>query len=236
MALSLCTAPSNTDRIAVLESPPSPASILLDSIQNGLVAIAEIGGNRLLKLDPEVDQACAELQGCCVAIEITDLDFTLYCHPGNWGIRLSKNAPACSVDATISGRTMALVNLASNDDKLSTSIQERISFQGNVGLAQKLQAILANLDIDWEDVLAQQTGDVVAFQLGQHARKLHHWLSQSSESLLQSGSEYLREEVHLSPTETEFDQFRSDATALKHAVERCEARLQKLLEASGKHE
>jgi ubiquinone biosynthesis protein UbiJ len=219
-----------------VDAASNPASALLDSIQNGLVAVAEIGGNRLLKLDPEVDQACAELQGCCVAIEITDLDFILYCHPGNWGIRLSKNAPASSIDATISGRTMALINLASNEDKLSTSMQEGVSFQGNVGLAQKLQAILARLDIDWEEVLAQQTGDVIAFQLAQQARKLHHWLRQSTDSILQSGSEYLREEIHLSPTETEFERFSSEATALKHAVERCEARLRKLLETAGKYE
>ena len=82
------------------------------------------------------------MQGHCIAIDITDIDFQLYCHPGTWGIRLSRNPPTRDVDATISGRLMALVNLASLDDKVSTSIQERVSFQGNIALAQKLQKIL----------------------------------------------------------------------------------------------
>ena len=67
---------------------------LFDSIQNTLVAAAEIGGNRLLALDETALQRCTELQGYCIAIDITDLDFQLYCHPGSWGLRLARSAPA----------------------------------------------------------------------------------------------------------------------------------------------
>jgi ubiquinone biosynthesis protein UbiJ len=125
---------------------------------------------------------------------------------------------------------MALVNLASLDDKVSTSIQERVSFQGNIALAKKLQKILAGLDIDWEEALAQRTGDVLAFQIHQRTRNLGTWLRQSTESLLQTSSEYLREEAGLSPTEVEFEVFRSRLTELKHDVARTEARLQQLFE------
>ena len=125
---------------------------------------------------------------------------------------------------------MALANLATQDDKLSTSIRERVSFHGNVALAQKMQAILAGLDIDWEEALAERSGDVLAFQVHQRARKLGEWLKDSAESVLQTSSEYLREEARLSPTEVEFERFRAQLTTLKHDVARAEARLQHLLE------
>jgi ubiquinone biosynthesis protein UbiJ len=203
---------------------------LFDSMQNALVAAAEIGGNRLLSLDETALQRCAELQGYCIAIDLTDLDFQLYCHPGSWGLRLSRSAPARAVDASISGRLMALVDLAAVDDKLSTSMRERVSFHGNIALAQKLQAIVAELDIDWEEALARHCGDVLACQLHQRARKFGEWLRYSADSVLQSSSEYLREEARLSPTQVEFDRFQSELTRLKHDVARAEARLQRLLD------
>ena len=199
-------------------------------MQNSLLTAAEIGSNRLLALDQGTLQGCTELQGHCIAIDITDLDIQLYCHPGNWGLRLSRNPPTRDVDATISGRLMALVSLATETDKLSTSIRERVSFNGNVALAQKAQALIAGLDIDWEEALAQHSGDILAFQIHQRARKFGQWLQDSAESVLQTSSEYLREEARLSPTQVEFDQFQLRLIALKNDVARSEARLQRLLD------
>lgn len=213
-----------------MQASDSISDTLADSVKSSLLAVAEIGGNRLLAFDDAALAGCREMQGHCISIEVTDLDFRLYCHPGDWGIRLSGNAPAREVDATISGRLMALVNLASQDDKISTSIQERVSFNGNVSLAQKLQRILAGLDIDWEEVLAQQTGDVVAVQLHQRLRRFGDWFRQSADSVLLTSSEYLREEARLSPTQVEFEAFQSRLTELRHDVARTEARLQQIIE------
>jgi ubiquinone biosynthesis protein UbiJ len=213
-----------------VQSSDSLGATLFDSIQNSLLAAAEIGGNRLLAFDEVALKGCHEMQGYCIAIDIIDLDFQLYCHPGDWGIRLSRNPPARDVDATISGRLMALFNLAALDDKVSTSIQERVSFNGNVSLAQKMQKVLAGLDIDWEEALAEHSGDVLAFQIHHRARNLGAWLRQSADSLLQTSSEYLREEARLSPTSVEFDVFQSELSVLKHDVARSEIRLQQLLD------
>lgn len=215
-----------------MQAPDSPAATLFASIQSALLATVEIGGNRLLALDESALQGCAEMQGCCIAIDITDLDFQLYCHPGSWGLRLARQAPAPprEVDASISGHLMALVNLGTQDDKLSTSIGERVSFHGNVALAQKVQRILAELDIDWEEALARHTGDVLAFQVHQRARKLGEWIQSSADSLLQTSSEYIREEARLSPSQPEYRQFKSRLTDLRNDVARAEARLQRLLD------
>jgi ubiquinone biosynthesis protein UbiJ len=213
-----------------VQPPDRLGATLFDSIQGSLLAAAEIGGNRLLALDESALQGCSELQGNCIAIDITDLDFQLYCHPGSWGLRLGRNPPPREVDATISGRLMALANLAAENDKLSTSMREQVSFHGNVKLAQKVQAIFVNLDIDWEEALAQHSGDVLAFQIHQRARKFGQWLQHSVDSVLQTSSEYLREEARLSPTQVEFNGFQSRLTALKHDVARSEARLQRLLD------
>lgn len=213
-----------------MTSPAGTSATLIDSIQNSLIALAEIGSNRLLDFDDDALDACRDMQGHCIAIEITDLDFQLYCHPGNWGIRLSRNPPGGEVDATISGRLLALLNLAAQDDKISTSIQERVSFHGDVALAQRLQKLLANLDVDWEEALSRQTGDVLAVQIHQGARSFAAWLQQSGEVLMQTTSEYLREEARLTPTQIEFDSFQAKVTELKYDAARIEIQLQKLVD------
>jgi ubiquinone biosynthesis protein UbiJ len=217
-----------------VQTADNRTSVLFDSLQNSVVTALEIGGNRLLALDEAALQGCSEMQGYCIAIDITDLDFQLYCHPGNWGLRLSRQAPAREVDASISGRLMALVNLSTQDDKLSTSISERVSFHGNVTLAQKVQRIVANLDIDWEEALAQHSGDVLAFQIHQRVSKFGRWLSSSADSLLQTSSEYLREEARVSPTLPEYRQFQTQVSDLKNDVARAEQRLQRLLARPGR--
>ena len=200
-----------------------------DAIQDKLLAAAEIGGNPLLTYDEEALAGCRELRGRCIEIHVTDLDFRVYCHPGDWGIRLSRNPPARDVDASIRGRLMALFSLALEDDKASTSMQEQVSFHGEVALAQRLQRILGNLDIDWEEALSRYTGDVLAFQIHKGMRDIGDRLRQGADSLLQTSSEYLREEARLSPTAAEFETFQSRVTSLRNDVARAEARLERLL-------
>lgn len=206
---------------------------LLNQIPNTLLAIAEIGSNQLLSLDEQVLARCQALQGRCIGLHLTDLDFKLYCHPGSWGMRFSQEKPTGEVDATISGRVIALVNLSLQEDKISTSIRERVSIQGDVRVAQQMQKILTELDIDWEEVLSKYTGDVIAYQIHKRARGAGEWLRNSTLSLLQTTSEYIREEQRLSPTQVEFLRLQQQTTTLKQDVERSEARLRYLLKAAG---
>ena len=202
---------------------------MLNSLSDSLIAVAEIGSNRLLGLDDTVMQRCTALQGKCVAIELTDLELTLYCHPGNWGIRLSRQAPTKAVDASISGRLFALLNLAADDDKISTSIRERVSISGDASVAQQMQKILGEIDIDWEEELSKYTGDVLAFQIHQQARKARDWFQASFQSITLTSSEYLREEARMTPTIPEYERFQQQLTTLRQDVDRTEARLRQLL-------
>ena len=66
---------------------------MLSPLADTLLGIAEIGGNRLLSMDQQVIDRCQKLQGHCIEIHITDLDFKVFCHPGSWGLRLARAAP-----------------------------------------------------------------------------------------------------------------------------------------------
>ena len=198
---------------------------MIEHLLNNLLGVAEIGGNHLLGMDQNALSHCSELQGHIIAIHFTDMDKTLYCHPGSWGLRISLQAPKREADAIIRGRVMALVNLSLNKDKLSTSMQEKVEISGNAAVAQKFQKILSELDIDWEEQLSQIVGDAIAFRIFQGMNKTRQWVNDSFNSLSMSGREYLQEEAQLMPSKPEFDQFKSEVTDLRHGVERLEALL-----------
>ncbi len=204
---------------------------MLAAFANTLLGVVEIGGNRLLSLDQQVVDRCRELHNRCIEIHITDLDFRVYCHPGIWGMRLSLDNPVKPVDATISGRLMALISLATQEDKISTSIQEGVSINGNAAVAQQMQKIFTELDLDWEEALSHYTGDILAYRIHRQACSAGDWLRQSVISLSQTSSEYLREESRLSPTQVEFERFQQQAKTLKQDVERAEVRLRHLIRA-----
>lgn len=203
---------------------------MIEHLGNQLLGLAEIGSNRLLGMDPDVLHHCTELQGNIIAIHLIDLDKTLYCHPGSWGMRLSLQKPGKEVDATIRGRLLGLVNLSLQQEKLSTSIQERIEIIGNPSVAQKFQKILTELDIDWEEELSKYTGDIMAFRIGQGIRKTHQTMKDIVSSLAYSGREYCQEEIHLMPTLPEFEQFQQSVTNIRHDVDRLEAKINHLLQ------
>ena len=203
---------------------------MLTEITSTLLALTEIGGNRLLAMDNQVLERCSDLQGRCIKVHVTDLDLSLYCHPGSWGIRLSLEEPAKTIDATISGRLIALISLATQEDKITTSIQQGISINGDAAVAQQMQKIFTELDLDWEEELSRYTGDVLAYRIHQQACSAGDWLRQSLGSLSQTSSEYLREEIRVTPNQVEFERFQQQATTLKQDVERAEVRLRHLLQ------
>lgn len=198
---------------------------MIEQLMKNLLGAAEIGGNHLLGMDQNALQHCRELQGHIIAINFTDVEKTLYCHPGSWGMRISLEQPAKEPSAVIRGRVMALVNLSLNKDKLSTSIQERIDISGNTAVAQKFQKILTELDIDWQQQLSRVVGDALAFRIFQGINLTRKWASESFQTVALTGRDHLQKDNGHMPSKIEFDRFKSQVTDLRHSVERMEALL-----------
>lgn len=198
---------------------------LFDELLNPLLGVAEASANRLLAMDPAALEQCVTLQGRIIAVHLSDLERDLYFHPGASGIRFSLQPPPREPDAWIRGRLSGLVNLSARQDKVLTSIQERIEISGDARVAQQFQKILTELDIDWEEQLSGIVGDVAAYRIAQGLRLLQQSGRDAFESLTSSGREYLQEETRQLPTGAEFKTFSRSVSALRTDVERLEALL-----------
>lgn len=117
------------------------------------------------------------------------------------------------IDVTITSTTAGFVRYALLQDRTALHIT------GSIAVAETLQQLLGNLDIDWEEELSKHTGDVIAHQAMRFMQNLR------TIELDQMVAEYLQEEIKVLPTKTEMQEYLHAVDQLRSDVDRIEARI-----------
>ncbi len=192
------------------------------------LAALETAINGALALDPLTPPRLAELAGRVIAVQVTDLDLTLYLVCGPLGMELLGTYEG-EPDATIRGSSLALLGQGIGDpDQGAAVMRGEVELLGDTRLAQRMQRILREMEIDWEGHLARLTGDLVAHQVGRLARAGFGWLGDTRRSLEADLREYLEEELRLLPAAAEMEQFLEEVDETRAWADRLEARLRLL--------
>ena len=192
-----------------------------------LLGLMENTINAALRLDPATLRRLDQLSGRVIAIECTTPQLTVFLRPHSDGFILQGQYEQ-TPDCLISGSAVALLKLMTADNKTNALLSNQIQISGDLELSQKLQKLLADLDIDWEAKLAQYLGDITAHQIGKQARTLHAWGKSSTNSLLLNIEEYLHEETHDLPSRAELEPFYSEIETLTLTTDRLSARIERL--------
>jgi ubiquinone biosynthesis protein UbiJ len=77
-----------------------------------------------------------------------------------------------NADVDIKLQSSAFRSLLQGEDMTELLRQDKIVIHGDVKTAQLLVDVLQQVDIDFEELLSQYTGDIVAHQVGKIAKKL----------------------------------------------------------------
>ena len=134
-------------------------------------------------------------------------------------------------DVTIGGRPADFIALARANQRGESIGAGRIEIQGDLAVAQEVQALLAELDIDWEEWLAGRFGDVAAHRLGRVVRGALAFGQRRQRDFEQDVADYLRHELMIVPRADELARYGRAVYELADAVERVEARLLRLRRA-----
>ena len=186
----------------------------------------EDAGNRLLRLDPETLRRLGDLQGRVVCIEFRDLGRRLYLEPSEAGFRMTAEHSA-PPSVTLRGNLPTFVRLGLDPDRRGPQPGD-LDIQGDVALGQKMQTILQDLDLDWEEPLAQLFGDPAGHALARTLRGIHAWHLQAIKTLGVNAAEYLQEEARLLPVQAEVNAFLDAVDVLRADVDRLETRIRHL--------
>jgi ubiquinone biosynthesis accessory factor UbiJ len=202
-----------------------------------LLAAMETGLNQLFSLDPDTYKRLKRFDGKIVAFHITDIRQNFYFFPDQQGIQIVNHYEG-EADTVISGSIFAFarLSLASEKEKTASVFQGNIKITGDIALGQRFQSLFQQLDIDWEEHISHITGDVFAHSLGNMARGFLGWGKQTINSFSLDVSEYIQYETRDIASGPEISHFNAQVDLIRNDVERCEARVNRILQATKKNE
>ncbi len=179
--------------------------------------------NLVLRLDPEILPRLGTLSGHVIAIEPSGMAMTFYLLPKPGGIQVMDR---CETEPSV--RIRATPAALFRQWRGRRARGGEIVIEGDVGVGREFQAILARLDIDWEEQLSRVVGDVVARRLGGLWDGLRAWSGRTGDILLRDGGEYLQQELRVLPPRQAIEQFLNAVDLLREDADRLAARVERL--------
>lgn len=189
--------------------------------------------NGYLGLDPVTRQRLAALHGRTVGVEVLGLGLTLFFTADEAGVLQVFGRHEGEPDCWLRGAPLDLLRAGEGAAGADQLFRQRVRIEGDSALAQRFGAILAGIDIDWEEQLARLVGDVAAHEVGEAARAAQDFGARTGRTAERNLREYLQEEARLVPTRYEVKEFLDAVDAVRDDVERLAARVDRLRRRAG---
>ena len=182
------------------------------------------GIKTLLRLDPHTKRSLSSIDGKVICVNVTAPALVFHVIVVDEDIDVEGGFDA-EPDVTITGSAADLLSLRNNNDALYTNA---VAISGDMATGEQLRKILANIEVDLEEIIAPVTGDAIAHKLGLFGSQLSHWLSDTGHSMKRNTSEYLQEEAELLAPNSEVKRFCTEVDELREHADRLIARLNAL--------
>lgn len=192
-----------------------------------LVAKLEKSINYALSYDKDTLREIATLSAKVISLEFINTDIILYILPGDEGFRFLAKFDG-NVNVRIRGTPLDMLSYLMVTRTESTTFTGSMEIIGDVGLAQRLQFIMKNIDFDWEEHLSHWLGDTLAHKFSNALRSTLRFGIEVKTTLAMDVSEYLRFEKDVLPDHMEMDQFSSLVDELRDDVERLKIRIERI--------
>ncbi|MGD8912357.1 MAG: SCP2 sterol-binding domain-containing protein [Candidatus Thiodiazotropha sp.] len=197
------------------------------SLTAALTATLEALLNQAILLDPETPARLAPMHGKVIRLELLGMGTSLYLIPNPSGIQIL-NRFEDQADCTLRGSPLDLMRMRGTRESADQLFKGSVEIEGDSALAHQFGALLADLEIDWEEQLSRFSGDVAAHEIGKLARSAISWGRSVNKTTEQNLQEYLQEELRLLPARNEIASFLDEVDRLRDDTERLEARLERL--------
>jgi len=189
-----------------------------------LLKPAELALNAAISQDPETKAKLDQFSQRSIAIDIKDVGQTIVVIVENQQLHLNANSEV-EANLKITANAIALAKLGQNPDNL---FSDDIEIHGDVQFAKQLRDLLDGFDFDWEALLAEFTGDTLAYPIAHGLRQATSWAKSTHQSLQQNLAEYLREEARILPDKSQIKDYLTDIDKLRADFDRLEARINRL--------
>ena len=200
--------------------------MFFSALQSGAFEAAESLINGALKYDPATLRKMGELEGKVLLIESTMPPLKLAMETNDQGIMLHSNWQD-KADTTVSGSLISIAGLAVNSASQASFSGSGVNVSGDLDLLLKINNLMAELNVDWEAILASVIGDIPAHLMADKLRKSAAMAKDVGQRAKSAAAEVAKEELRVTPTSPEFKGFSQQVRELSSGVERAAARINK---------
>ena len=179
--------------------------------------------NQYLNLDPDSGARLKALEGKTLKLVIKPISL-FFCFEET-GLIVKSDIGEQQADATIDGYPLAFIQLHLSSKDAPNLFKQDLRIEGDIEFGQAVRDLFSKLDIDWEELLAGFTGDMVANQLGKLFEQGKTFFQEVSSSTVETLTEYLQEEAKHLPCREEVDDFCNDVDSLRFRVDRLQAKV-----------
>ena len=200
--------------------------MFFSALQSGAFETAETLINSALKYDPATLRKMGELEGRLLLIESTMPPLKLAMETNSQGIMLHSNWQD-KADTTVSGSLISIAGLAVNSASQASFSGSGVNASGDLDLLLKINNLMAELNVDWEAILAAVIGDIPAHLMAENLRKSASMAKDAAQRAKSAAAEVAQEELRVTPSSPEFKGFSQQVRELSSGVERAAARINK---------
>ncbi|WP_086930302.1 ubiquinone biosynthesis accessory factor UbiJ [Agarilytica rhodophyticola] len=194
-------------------------------ISTAVAAIIEKSINLALKYDPATRLQLQALSGRSICIECQSPDIQLFFFLEDTQVIVNAHSDEAT-DVKISGNTSDFISMLGQSTH--SFAESNITVSGKINVLNQLKEILSDLEIDWEQPLTEIIGILPGHALAQSIRASFNWARRQQQEVKRVLPEYLTEELRLIPAKAEINKYNQDVDMIKSAVQRLEARVQRL--------
>lgn len=193
-------------------------------ILTAILAGVEQAINQLLRLDPEVAGELFKLNGKVIQFTFTDVNMDVFVrvHRDRLGLAATFDG---DVDAALTGSTVTFLRTYAQ----GFSVGSGLKISGELDIVETFSEQMQRFHIDWEELLSKVIGDIAAHKVHGTLSGILSWGADSLERARIDTAEYVHEEVRITPSQAELEDFIAEVSVVRDGVERAAARVDRLL-------
>ena len=167
------------------------------------------------------------IQGKLIALKIRPFDVQLFIYTSDNKLCLQGEVDGIP-DVEISGSPGALIRNAMGGLAERSIAPDEIQITGDTVLARQFQTVIRDYGINWTNVISRVSPKLLQYQVRRFLKQTAEWTKSTEASFRLDISEYVQEEIRLTPTVTEAQNWMSEIDILRNSVDRLSQRILRL--------
>lgn len=193
-------------------------------LENLVCGLLETGVNKLHQLDSSAVQKRKALDGNIIGVSLKEINKPLFFVISHQQIDLLSHYEG-QPDCFIRVNFLALIELQDNHQLTNLIKNGQLEVDGDIKIVQQFAQLLTEMDIDWEEHLANKVGDIVAHKMVYHAKQCKKLIARQSEKSHKQLAEIVTEELKLAPGPLEVAYFCDQVSDIEKQVAALEKKL-----------